>query len=248
MSAAPTAIRTPPKPIAGRDLLIAVGVAVLVYAFAIQFVSLLRTEPLSGPRQQLILIGYLAANLAAFGAAIAALLLRNPGYTWQDLGVRPADDRWKRLAVGLGVAATPLAFAAALGLRRILDLDPPGTNIFAPAGFSWLGAGTIVLYGGILVPILEELFFRGMVFSWLRNRFAAAIAIPLSALAFAVVHWQLEVMVVAFAMGCALAWLYEKSRSVLPCILMHQTFNVAQLVLVYGAVALAPDRGGFGAG
>ena len=49
-------------------------------------------------------------------------------------------------------------------------------------------------------------------------------------------------------MGCALAWLYEKSRSILPCILMHQTFNVAQLVLVYGAVALAPDRGGFGAG
>ena len=47
-------------------------------------------------------------------------------------------------------------------------------------------------------------------------------------------------------MGCLLAWLYERSRSILPCILLHQTFNTAQLAFVYGAVALAPDRSGLG--
>ena len=246
MSATPAATQTPPKPIAGRDLLIAVGVAILVYAFAVQFVPLLRSEPMTGTRQQIVLIGYLAVNLAAFGAAIAAILLRNPGYTWQDLGVRPVADRWKRLAIGLGIAATPLAFAVGLMLRRVLNLDPPGAEFLVPFDFSWIAAATIILYGGIAVPILEELFFRGLVYSWLRNRLAAASAIPLSALIFALVHWRVEVMVVAFAMGCLLAWLYERSRSILPCILLHQSFNIAQLVLVYGAVALAPDRSGLG--
>jgi len=246
VSAPPTATHTPPKPIAGRDLLVAVGVAILVYAFAVQFVPLLRSEPMTGARQQIVLIGYLAVNLAAFGAAIAALLLRDTGYGWQDLGVRPVDDRWKRLAVGLGLAATPLAFALGLILRRTLDLDPPGSEFIVPLDFSWIAAATIVLYGGIAVPIFEELFFRGLVYSWLRNRLGAASAIPLSALVFALVHWRIEVMVVAFAMGCLLAWLYERSRSVLPCILLHQAFNIAQLVLVYGAVALAPDRSALG--
>ena len=241
----PTATRTP-KPIAGRDLMIAVGVAVLVYAFTIQFVPLLKSEPVTGSGKQLVLIGYLAANMAAFGAAISALLLRNPGYSWADLGVRPADDRWKRLAVLMGLAATPLAFAVGLFLRRTFDLDPPVTDFLVPDGLSWIAAGTIILYGGILVPMFEELFFRGLVYSWLRNRLAAATAIPLSALAFAVVHLRIEVMIVAFAMGCLLAWLYEKSRSILPCILLHQTFNTAQLAFVYGAVALAPDRSGLG--
>ncbi len=245
MSASPTATRTP-KPIAGRDLLIAVGVAVLVYAFAIQFVPLLKSEPVTGSGKQLVLIGYLAANLAAFGAAISALLLRDTGYSWKDLGVLPADDRWKRLAVMLGLAATPLVFAFGLFLRRAFDLDPPGVDLIAPAGFSWVAAATIVLYGGILVPLFEELFFRGLVYSWLRNRLAAASAIPLSALAFAVLHLRVDVMIAAFAMGCLLAWLFEKSRSILPCILLHQTFNTAQLVFVYGAVALAPDRSGLG--
>ena len=246
MSATPATMQTPPKPIAGRDLLIAVGVAVLVYAFAVQFVPLLRSEPMTGARQQIVLIGYLAVNLAAFGAAIAAILLRSSGYTWQDLGIRPAGDRWKRLAIGLGIAATPLAFAIGLMLRRTLNLDPPGAEFLVPLDFSWVAAATIVLYGGIAVPIFEELFFRGLVYSWLRNRMAAANAIPLSALVFALVHWRVEVMVVAFAMGCLLAWLYEKSRSILPCILLHQSFNIAQLVLVYGAVALTPDRSGLG--
>ncbi|MYJ72538.1 MAG: CPBP family intramembrane metalloprotease [Rhodospirillaceae bacterium] len=249
MSANPAAAPKPtgaPKPIAGRDMLVATGVAILVYAFAIQFVPLLRSEPVTASGKQLVLIGYLAANLAAFGAAISALLLRNPGYSWTDIGVRPADDRWKRKAVLLGLAATPLAFAFGLFLRRTFDLDSPGADFFAPAGFSWIAAATIVLYGGILVPMFEELFFRGLVYSWLRNRLAAVSAIPISALAFAVVHLRIEVMIVAFAMGCLLAWLYERSRSVLPCILLHQTFNTAQLVLVYGAVALAPDRSGLG--
>ena len=241
----PTAAQAP-KPIAGRDLLIAVGVAVIIYAFAIQFVPLLRSEPITGSGKQLVLIGYLAANLAAFGAAVSALLLRNPGYTWLDLGIRPVADRWKRRAVLIGLAATPAAFAVGLLLRRTFDLDPPVTDFLASTGFSWIAAATIILYGGLLVPLFEELFFRGLVYSWLRNRLTATSAIPLSALAFAVVHLRIEVMVVAFAMGCMLAWLYEKSRSVLPCILLHQTFNTAQLAFVYGAVALAPDRSGFG--
>ncbi len=245
MSAAPGAM-LPPKPIAGRDLLIAIGIALLVYAFALQFVPLLRTEPLSPARRQLILIGYLAANVAAFGAGIAALLMRNPGYGWHDLGLRPVDDRWKRLAVGLGIAATPLALVAGLLLRRALELEPPPTDLFAPPGFSWIAAGTILLYGGILVPIFEEVFFRGLVYSWLRNRLAASGAIPLSALAFALVHWRLEIMILAFAMGCGLAWFYERTRSIVPGILLHQSFNMAQLMLVYGAAALASDRSAFG--
>ena len=73
MSASPTPTPTAaraPKPIAGRDLLIAVGVAILVYTFTIQFVPLLKSEPVTGSGKQLVLIGYLAANLVAFGAAI----------------------------------------------------------------------------------------------------------------------------------------------------------------------------------
>ena len=249
MSTAPTAARNvtgAPKPIAGRDLLIAIGIAMLIYAFTIQFVPLLKSEPVTGSGKQLVLIGYLAANMAAFGGAVSALLLRDPGYGWNDLGVRPAGSRWKRLAVLLGLAATPLAFAIGLFLRRTFDLDPPVADFLVPDGFSWIAAATIVLYGGLLVPLFEEVFFRGMVYSWLRNRLTATGAIPLSALAFAVVHLRIEVMIVAFAMGCLLAWLYEKSRSILPCILLHQVFNSAQLAFVYGAVALAPDRSGLG--
>jgi len=239
MTATPT---TPTKPITGRNLLIAIGVAVLVYAFAAQFLPMFRSSDMSGSRQQLLLIVYLAINVAAMGCAIAAVRGRFGGYSWADLGVRPVSERWMRIAFGLGLAAVPLVFAAAILLRQMLNIETPKENMLAPAGFSWLAAATIILYAGLLVPIFEELFFRGLVFSWLRNRLPAATAIPLSAGAFAIVHWRAEVMIVAFVVGCLLAWLYERSRSVLPCILLHQTFNTTQVVILYGVTAVAPAR------
>ena len=235
---------SPIKPIAGRNLLIAIGVAILVYAFATQFLPLLRSAVMDGARQQVLLIFFLAINVAALGLAITAVRGRFGGYSWADLGVRPVSDYWMRLAFGLGLAAVPIVLVASIVLREMFNISSPRDNPLAPAGFSWLAAATIILYAGLLVPIFEELFFRGLLFSWLRNRLPAASAIPISAGAFAILHLRAEIMIFAFLIGCVLAWLYERSRSVLPCILLHQTFNTTQLVFLYVITAMKPAGAG----
>ena len=84
----------------------------------------------------------------------------------------------------------------------------------------------------ILVPISEELVFRGIVYRRIRWESRPSIAIFYSAAIFAVVHGNLVQGIYGFLMGILLAYLYEKFGSVLAPIAAHMTAN---LITVLGS-------------
>ena len=102
----------------------------------------------------------------------------------------------------------------------------------------------MLLYGGFLVPLSEELLFRGLLFRWLRQRLDFWPAALISAAAFGLAHIRFDQMVVAGLLGLPLAWLYERSRSLAPAILMHQVYNSLVLMLTFAVVWLPAGREG----
>ncbi|MDQ7842798.1 MAG: CPBP family glutamic-type intramembrane protease [Armatimonadota bacterium] len=100
-----------------------------------------------------------------------------------------------------------------------------------------LTAGQIVLIFLLLcalVPVGEELFFRGFVYGALR-RWGIPLANVLSAFFFAAVHHQVVHFLPVFLLGIILAWLYERTGSLLPAMLVHALNNaVAILQTLYG--------------
>ncbi len=86
-------------------------------------------------------------------------------------------------------------FAFDEAATRYLGIGAPAPWAEAPLGIIALR----ILAIGILGPFAEELFFRGVLFFGLRNtRVGAAGAVVISALAFAVVHFQYEPLLLAF--------------------------------------------------
>jgi membrane protease YdiL (CAAX protease family) len=90
----------------------------------------------------------------------------------------------------------------------------------------------LVLLVCALVPIGEEMFFRGFVYGSLR-RWGAAAATVLSALFFGAVHQQVVHFLPIVVLGVILALLYERTGSLLPAMLVHAVNN---LVAVLGAL------------
>ena len=84
-----------------------------------------------------------------------------------------------------------------------------------------------ILYTGILVPILEELIFRGLVFKVLRKWIPFLWAMLISAILFGVYHGNLVQFVYAGLCGLFLAYLYEKYDSILAPIWSHMIMNIA---------------------
>lgn len=94
------------------------------------------------------------------------------------------------------------------------------------------GQAAVQLFGlGILVPLAEELIFRGLIYTRIRQRIQAGAAIFFSALLFALFHGNVIQMVFAFPLALVLAWLYERSGWFACPLAFHMGANLTAIVL-----------------
>lgn len=91
--------------------------------------------------------------------------------------------------------------------------------------------GVQILLIVVLASVSEELCFRGMLFAGLRQRLPMVVAALLSASVFGALHalTGLSAVPPLIAFGFILAVLYEKTGSVVPCIVLHMLNNSAAL-------------------
>lgn len=77
----------------------------------------------------------------------------------------------------------------------------------------------------LLAPILEEMLFRGIILRSFLQQYSRWASIVGSAAIFGLAHLNVYQFVVGLVMGTALGWLYERSRSLWPCIILHAAYN-----------------------
>jgi membrane protease YdiL (CAAX protease family) len=98
----------------------------------------------------------------------------------------------------------------------------------------------VVLFGGILGPILEEIVFRGFVFKVVEDAYDASLAVPVTTLLFAGLHlsqlggsWA--AFIVILILGYLLTVVRQRTGSLIPSIIMHTAYN--STILGLGALA-----------
>lgn len=137
---------------------------------------------------------------------------------------------WVAIA-GLGMAALSDVMLEVLHL----DLPPEYAQQFATIMSHDYG----YLAVGLLVPVAEEFIFRGAVLRCLISVSGERlhwVAIALSAVIFAVLHGNMAQGVNAFVVGLLLGWMYWRTRSVVPGIVLHWVNNT----VAYAAFVLMP--------
>jgi len=89
---------------------------------------------------------------------------------------------------------------------------------------------TFLLVGGIIAPVAEEIFFRGIIYRYLR-RSNVVLAIILSSLLFAALHWRSGVPITQFIGGLVLAIAFEKEKSLMTPVTIHVLGNLTIFTL-----------------
>ncbi len=143
--------------------------------------------------------------------------------------IRRPGRRAVRLAIGVLIATYLWELVVvALPIR-----DPGKEQGLTPTHWEPAHAGAfaanVVLFT-VVAPVVEELTFRGVGQSLLRftGRWPS---ILLVGVAFGLWHGLLEALLVLIPFGIGLAYLRDKTRSVLPGIVVHGLFNGAALAL-----------------
>jgi membrane protease YdiL (CAAX protease family) len=118
-----------------------------------------------------------------------------------------------------------------------LQIDPnAGTHPLVPFLISsedkseiWI----IIILAVVIAPIVEEIMFRGALYSWMRVHFSPGFSIFCSSLIFAALHPQGLIGVFPLLIiGIVLALLREWRGNLISAIFAHACFNGATLLLL----------------
>ena len=121
------------------------------------------------------------------------------------------------LGIGLGVA---LFFKITI-LFAVLSGEPVSEQP-DPTPFFWL---EYVAAKVLLIPVVEELLFRGILFGSFSRHISYKLSIVLSALLFMLVHYMISWPLV-FIIGILLAWIYWQTDNLAVTMVIHGTINL----------------------
>jgi membrane protease YdiL (CAAX protease family) len=227
-----------------KDLLLILISIVVIFVMGIFLLSLFPNSiSIASLQQQGPSLVYSAAlatlEAIALVASIYFMGMRRHDLNWKEVGLKPVPRYWLVRAITITIIFIPIIGLIALGIRYVLNLplENPQMQFLAPKNFSWGGAFGMLLMGGLAVPFAEELFFRGVLFVWLRNKWGFWIGAAISAAVFGILHGDVSVAGATFVMGLILAWFYEHSKSLWPPIMIHATYNSIELIFLYATIA-----------
>jgi uncharacterized protein len=109
-------------------------------------------------------------------------------------------------------------------------VEKPARDLIDQARGGWLVAIVLVVCVG--APIVEELFYRGLIFRALEGRLAAPLAIAISALWFGAAHLEWIQLLGLVAFGVVLAVCAHSTRRLGMGIFAHVAFNATSVALL----------------
>lgn len=161
--------------------------------------------------------------LQAFAAAVSVPVLygfyRQDGLHFTVFHQRTSDAFSKtgtgqRIKTGVlmfvGGAAAGIVLNNLISATGLIQQSESYQNVTA----RFFGGGVFfeILGAGILIPIAEEILYRGIVYGRLSDWIGIKKALIISAVIFGALHFNLVQFIYAFLLGIMLAWFFEKSN------------------------------------
>lgn len=131
--------------------------------------------------------------------------------------------------LGLGFASNIPVNLISLLLEDSESLNFEVVDTYLPSN----ALGYIIMFFAVAVmpAFVEEFVLRGVFLGKIR-KYGDAFAIIVSSLIFAVLHQNIPTIMVTFVSGCIMGWIYVKTNSLWPSIIVHLLNNTFSVVLV----------------
>jgi ABC-2 type transport system permease protein/sodium transport system permease protein len=239
-------VRRPTTPQPCLTISAALWCLALMVPIQFSLFALVRAVGTSMPPWLGIMAG-VAVNLLLFGALPALFAYLGRLDLNQALGLRMPRAAALAAAVLLGVSLWPLELRllAESGLSQVLQERFGAVLESLKEARASVGYGVLAL---VIVPaILEEIFFRGLLWSALKSRCGALLTIGVSGLLFGATHvildgaLGLERLAPSTLLGLILSVVCWRSGSLWPSLIMHVLHNTMLLLVGLGESGATQD-------
>jgi membrane protease YdiL (CAAX protease family) len=143
--------------------------------------------------------------------------------SWKELGFRKFE--WSAIGLGCGLLVVVYAVIIIHNIVMVsLGVVTQADVVFGI--FDHLDSPVLFFFVSVVMaPIVEEMFFRGFMFKGFRQKYGVKAALIVSSLMFALSHFQLAAFLPTFLLGATLAYVYHRTDSLFPGMILHFLIN-----------------------
>ena len=229
-----------PKPWQLESVLRLAGRIALCFAVGILTASVLRH--LLGEKffEASLLNLVVAALTMQIGVLVmAALFLREHATNWTQAFGFKNQPGW---AVTLGIAVAVLVVPAMWALQRLsadallrlgFDVQEQDAVRLLREAHDLGGRMLIGVMAVAVAPLVEEVFFRGILYPFARQNGSRGFALASVSVFFALIHGNIAIFAPLVFLAVVLALLYEWTDNLLACIIVHGLFNAANFAMLF---------------
>lgn len=135
-------------------------------------------------------------------------------------------------AVAVALIGAVVGREEARQMAEAEHMNNPVTEVLR-SGVTTAELGWIIVVLCVVVPVAEEIFFRGVVYRGLRARWGALVAALASSAFFGAVHLELVHFLPILVLGMVLAYSLERTGSLVPAMAVHAVNNA---VAIFGTL------------
>lgn len=191
-----------------------------------------------------VVAGTVIIDVSVVVAAVLLAGVVTPPRPWQ-FGLRGAPLKFTAQMASLGALAYFLFTVLYAAIVRPDNPQRVVEDLGADTNKLLLVVGALVVI--VVAPVCEELFFRGILFTVLRQRMPLWPAAVIDGVLFGFVHGSLVIVPILAALGVVFCYVYERTGSIFPTIALHALNNTIAygdqtdwgVALVVGAALIA---------
>ncbi len=177
-------------------------------------------------------------NLAAI-SVILYFVFRKYSQTRSAIGLAPVSPLKAVVTAAAGYLAVLPVLTATMVLTfllmRKIGYEPPVQPIVEVFMEEKEGGVLLVsaLFAAIFGPVAEEVFFRGFMYPAVRKKWGVAAGIIGTSVIFSALHTHMAGFLPIMILGMLLAYLYERTGSLLVPMAVHMAHNIGMVFMVF---------------
>lgn len=180
-----------------------------------------------------IKIALATAIVGIFALLIVGLALLIYNKKFKDIGWNRPKFEYLTKAVAFFVLYFVVSLAVQIVAARFFGLDTQQAQDLGYQTLNPLEKLIAFIPLVLITPIMEETIFRGFMFTGFRAQMSFWPAAITSSAVFGLVHGQWNVGLDVFVMGIVSCYLFEKTKSIWPSVLLHTIKNGVAFYLLY---------------
>jgi len=136
------------------------------------------------------------------------------------------------------IAIFAISFIYIIIMSMVLGIEAPASKIETLILNRSVSNTVLLIVVSFIGPIIEEIFFRGFLYSAFKKNWGILPALFLSSILFSLVHLEVYSFVPLFIIGWLLAYIYEKTKSLFPAIFLHAIYNLILILILLGQLEM----------